>query len=70
MTLVPAYGRDYRSKTAVTMAWNADQDFLVADWNSPYHGKPVNKSQIPSNTTVRIRYDGLRRLILVQRTGA
>lgn len=70
MTLVPAYGRDYRSKAAVHAAWNANQDFLVTDWHSPYHGKPVNKSQIPSNMTVRIRYAGPRHITLVQRAGA
>lgn len=30
MTLVPAYGRDYKSKKEVLAAWEAGKDFTVA----------------------------------------
>ena len=30
MTLLPAYGRDYKSKAAVLADWNAGKDFRIA----------------------------------------
>lgn len=59
MTLLPAYGRDYKSKKEVQEAWDADVDFLIA---GPLHisGKYINKSDrqrfMPSDATIYVRY--------------
>lgn len=56
MTLLPAYGRDYKSKAEVIADFDSDRDFIIADVVSPDHGRYVNRPQIPKGTTVNIRY--------------
>ena len=58
MTLIPAYGRDYTSKKAVMVDWDAGRDFYVSDFFSPYDGKPTNKHDIERmpNQQILIRY--------------
>lgn len=60
MTLLPAYGRDYKSKAAALKDFEADRDFIVADLLSPWDGKPANRSALLSMGVreVRIRYRG------------
>ena len=36
LTLIPAYGRDYRSKKDVIADLNANKDFLAADYTTPW----------------------------------
>lgn len=61
MELVPAYGRDYKSKTAMLADFNANKDFKIA--NGPY----TNKSDLMKLgvRTVLIRYNKLRRVASV-----
>jgi len=68
MTLVPAYGRDYRSRAAVEADFARDRDFLIADARSRWDGKPINRSQIVGEGVreVRIRYAKLRRVAVVR----
>ncbi len=66
MTVIPAYGRDYKSAKAAIEDWNADKDFRIADISSPYDGKYVNKSSCPVGTTVHIRYNRLTRITPVK----
>lgn len=42
-TVVPAYGRDYKTVKAARADWAAGKDFLVADVFDQYDGKPINK---------------------------
>ncbi len=63
-TLTPAYGRDYKSKRAVLADWNAGKDFVYNDVRSPWDGKYANKADLKGQT-VRLRYDRLRKLIVV-----
>ena len=58
MTLIPAYGRDYKSAKAVKEDWDANKDFIIADVSSRWNGKPVNKEQLKGET-VGIRYNKL-----------
>lgn len=64
MTLIPAYGRDYKSRKEVQADFDADKDFIIADIVSPYSGKVVNKSQLKDmgEHIVMIRF-GSNRLI-------
>lgn len=65
MTLTPAYGRDYKSAKAAKEDFNADKDFIVRDFFSPWDGKPVNKSQL-KGTTVTLRFDKDRKVTTVK----
>ena len=62
LTVVPAYGRDYKSKRAAMADWDANKNFIIADAFDRYDGQPVNKEQLPASTTVNIRYAKLRRI--------
>jgi len=46
MHLIPAYGRDYKSKKQIQADLEANKDFVIADISSQYNGKPVNLEQI------------------------
>ncbi len=43
--VVPAYGRDYKSRKEVRAAIDAGQDFVVSDFLDPHEGKPLNAPQ-------------------------
>lgn len=66
MTLTPAYGRDYKSQKAVKADWDADKDFIIADFFHPDCGRYVNKAQLPAPGTVNIRYAGLAKVMVIQ----
>ena len=40
LTLIPAYGRDYKSAKAALADWNANKDFEIAN---PGHPRYINK---------------------------
>lgn len=63
LTLLPAYGRDYRSKAAVIADWNADKDFVEAE-----SGKYINRTDAINyspRSTVYIRYAKLRKIVVI-----
>jgi hypothetical protein len=60
MTVIPAYGRDYKNAADAMAAWNAGKDFMVADMSSPWDGSYVNKGDYSGR--VKIRYLNKRRL--------
>lgn len=66
LTLVPAYGRDYKSAKSVRDAWNAGQDFRIADISHPDDGRYVNHNDAPTGTTFNIRYNALRSIAVVK----
>jgi len=68
MTLVPAYGRDYKSQKAVLADWNSDKDFIINDLFDVYDGKPCNKTDLKraGKTFVQIRYNKLAKVLGVK----
>lgn len=60
MTIVPAYGRDYKSARAAKDDWTAGKDFLIADMSSPHDGRYVNVKDYGGRVT--IRYAGLTKV--------
>lgn len=56
-TLTPAYGRDYKSKAAILVDFNAGKDFILQP-----QGLPINNAQIAQGVTVNIRYAQLRKV--------
>ena len=67
-TLVPAYGRDYRSKKAIQADLKEGRlDFRICDVSSRWDGSYVNGQQLSADgyTSVWVRYAGLRKLAQV-----
>jgi hypothetical protein len=58
MTIIPAYGRDYRSKKAVQADLREDKDFVVADISSRWNGSYINLSDMRESNIreISIRY--------------
>lgn len=67
MTLVPAYGRDYKSAAAVKKDWDEQKDFIVRDISSGYDGSSINKQDAEQQklTGIQIRYDKLRKVVVL-----
>jgi len=63
MTLIPAYGRDYKSKAAVLADWNANKDFVVASIGGP--GCYINKEQA-DKLEIWIRYAKRTKIVRAQ----
>ena len=52
--LVPAYGRDYKSKAEVRKDWDANKDFMTP--NRQYTSKQELKKMYPDLKEITIRY--------------
>ena len=64
-TLIPAYGRDYRSKKAIQADLKEGRlDFRISDMSSRWDGKYVNGQQLSADgyTSVRVRYGNPRKV--------
>ena len=67
ITLIPAYGRDYKSKKEVMADWNANKDFVIQAIMHPYDGKPANKRDMATEcNSVMLRYQRLTKVIIVK----
>lgn len=66
LTLVPAYGRDYKSAKEVVADWEANKDFLINDISSQFDGKYINRLQVPPNSVIKIRYKQLRQTRMIR----
>lgn len=53
MTLLPAYGRRYKSAKEVKTDFDAGKDFILSDFSSPYDGAKINKEQTKGIVNVR-----------------
>jgi hypothetical protein len=66
MTLVPAYGRDYKSVKEVKAAFEAGNDFEIASIG-PDCGRYVNRPQLVGlERSVMIRYAKLTKVVEVK----
>lgn len=61
---VPAYGRDYKTKAEVLAAFEAGKDFQIAELG--YGGRYVNKEDKPAGTPLCVRYDQLRKVVVIK----
>ena len=63
-TIIPAYGRDYTSKSAAEADWKAGKDFQIQDMASPHDGRYCSiRDNIGS---VLIRYSKLEKITIVK----
>lgn len=60
-TVIPAYGRDYKTAIEAKASWNAGKDWIIADMSSPWNGKPISKRDFPKGTSVTLRFGKLRK---------
>lgn len=65
MNLVPAYGRDYRSKASVEADFRNGKDFRIADISSPDDGRYCSCRDFQKGTRVTIRYAKLRKVTVI-----
>ena len=66
ITLIPAYGRDYRSARAVKKALQSQIDFRVQDVSSKWDGMVGNLLNINTEgyEEVKVRYSKLRKVTI------
>lgn len=66
LTLVPAYGRDYKSQKEVKAAWEEGKDFEIRDISSPYNGKMMSIRDAEKGWTYNIRYSKLMKIVSIK----
>ena len=67
VTLIPAYGRDYKTKKAVLADWKAGKDFIIYSYGHRYDGKYINKEDADrGGETVSIRYAGRTKQLIIR----
>ncbi len=61
ITVVPAYGKDYKNGKEVQEAWDSGKDFLIQDISSTDDGRYINKqdAEREGDMTLNIRYKKL-----------
>jgi hypothetical protein len=67
VTITPAYGRDYTSKKAVIADFEADKDFIIADFHNRDNGRYINKSGLvkAGYKAVNIRYKKMTQVAVI-----
>lgn len=66
LTLVPSYGRDYKSGKEVQADWDANKDFTINDMSSPDDGRQINKQDATPGMTLNIRYKRLTQVKVIK----
>ena len=68
LTLIPAYGRDYKSKKALLEDWHAGLDFTIADISCPDDGRYANRPDLlqAGYDEVNIRYKQLANVAVIK----
>jgi hypothetical protein len=66
-TLVPSYGRDYKSAAAVKADWDANKDFTINDMSNPFDGKQINKQDAQPGESFNVRYAKLTKMTTVRK---
>jgi len=61
VVVVPAYGRDYRSKREVLAAWDDGHDFQCQP-----SGRYVSKRDKPAHVALQVRYNKLARVLIIE----
>lgn len=64
--LLPAYGRDYKSKREIMSALADGRDFQISDTFNPHHGRYINLDQIlPEYHDLTVRHGALRKVAVI-----
>ena len=65
--VIPAYGRDYKSKAAVIADWASGKDFRIADMSSPNDGAYVNVADYPKGQ-LQVRFARMTKVAIINAT--
>ena len=67
LTIIPAYGRDYKSKSAIEKALKNQVDFRVMDVSSKWDGMVGNLRDLKNegHKDVKVRYSNNRKICIV-----
>jgi hypothetical protein len=60
LTLVPAYGRDYKTKAEVEADWQAGKDFRVCDSGSDFNGSYTSIRDLGTLKAAGLRWVNIR----------
>lgn len=60
INVIPAYGRDYKTKAEIIADWNSGKDFQMSSLMDG--GKYINNSVNAPNITICVRYATLRKI--------
>ena len=66
MTLVPAYGRDYKSKGDAEKDFRDGKDFQIADISSPDDGRYCSVTDFSTGTPLNLRFKKLRSICVIK----
>ena len=67
LTLIPSYGRDYKSGKDVQAAWDAGKDFTISCFASADDGRQINLQDAQVNGgTFNVRYKGLTMIKVIK----
>ena len=65
LTLVPAYGRDYKAINEVLKDLKENKDFIINDISCRWDNKPCNLQDLKGEyDQVTIRYSKLRKVVI------
>ena len=66
ITVIPAYGRDYKSVKEVKEAYEAGKDFIIQDMFSGNDGRAVNKEDaVREGVQLKVRYAKLTKVVII-----
>ena len=63
ITVRPAYGRTYKNQAAIKADWEANKDFICADFMDA--GRSISKS-CATGHTINVRYDNDRKVCVIK----
>jgi len=66
ITVVPAYGRDYKSQKAVQADWDDNKDFLCSGVFQYGYLNKLDKEKYAPDDTILVRYDNQRKVYEVK----
>lgn len=69
LTVVPAYGVDFKNKAEVQAHFDANKDFLIQDASCLWDGKYINAQQLEVGHSLTVRYGGLRKVCIITKKG-
>lgn len=62
-TVIPAFGRDYKTAKDAKADWESGKDFIIQDMFSAFDGKPINKEQADDACmNIQIRFNRLTKI--------
>ena len=64
-TLIPAYGRDYKSAAAVRRDFEDNKDFILCGMLGSPH-QLINREQLPDRCEVNIRYKNRTQVCVIK----